>query len=269
MLGRGSSGTWVEGLLDFTMLFGAVYAATLAVMLVTGTAVLWVNARHPERRIQQRTSTKTIREDIRTALQPLAVTSLCLAAGLFAQLKGWAMAPWAITWWSVPLSALVLFVVQDAWFYWTHRILHSRRFLRFHRRHHLNVAPTVFSSDDSGIVDTLFAHTFYALIPFVLPVPALVLLIHRLVDQVSGMIGHCGFEHFASPTTRAPWPLLCTVFHDQHHEHFRYNYGIYTSLWDRACGTLHRDHDTKVRAFEAICASGSRGGADRMAPISR
>ncbi len=258
-------GERMDGVLGFMALYGIVYVATIGVMLATGATVIWLNVRYPERRIQQRRSAKTVRDDLRTAMVPLAITSLCLTVGLFAQAKGWTMVPWPISWWSVPLIAIALLVLQDAWFYWTHRALHTRWFARFHRRHHLNLAPTVFSSDDSGIVDTLFAHTFYALIVFVLPVHPIILIIHRMVDQVSGMIGHCGFEHFASPSTRWPAPLLCTVFHDQHHEHYRYNYGIYTSFWDRVCGTLHVSYDGKAREFEAICASSAKRGVSRTA----
>jgi sterol desaturase/sphingolipid hydroxylase (fatty acid hydroxylase superfamily) len=239
---------------EFLALFALVYAATLSVMLVTGFAVMAANRRHPERRIQRRETAKNPIDEIRSSLVPLAVTSLCLTLGLFAQGKGWALSPVKFTWWSIPLFIPVLVALQDAWFYWTHRLLHTKPLYRFHKRHHMTIAPTVLSSDDSTVVDTVFAHTFYALVPFVMPVPALVILLHRLLDQVSGMIGHAGFEHFASATTRKPWPFICTVFHDQHHQHFVYNYGIYTSVWDRVCGTLHSRYDEKVREFEAICA---------------
>jgi sterol desaturase/sphingolipid hydroxylase (fatty acid hydroxylase superfamily) len=262
MYWRQFSDGWLGILGEFAALFGLVYAATLGVMLITGFAVMAVNRRHPERRIQKnrQTARKPI-EEIASSLTPLAVTSLCLTVGLFSQSKGWAMAPMKMAWWSFPLFIAILVALQDAWFYWTHRVLHTKLFYRFHKRHHMNLAPTVLSSDDSGIVDTLFAHTFYALVPFVVPVPALVLLAHRLLDQVSGMIGHAGFEHLASPSARKPWPMICTVFHDQHHQHFVYNYGIYTAVWDRVCGTVHPSYDDKVREFEAICANPAPGAA--------
>jgi sterol desaturase/sphingolipid hydroxylase (fatty acid hydroxylase superfamily) len=248
-----SPDSWPQRIGEFAALFGLVYAVTLGIMAVTGFTVMALNRRHPERRIQTRRSSRTPAQDIKASLAPLATTSLCLSIGLFAQYEGWAPAPWRMSWWSIPVSIAALIVLQDAWFYWTHRLLHTRRLYRFHKQHHLNTAPSILASDDSTVVDTLFAHTFYALVVFVVPVPALILVIHRVVDQVSGMIGHAGFEHFASPSARAPWPMICTVFHDQHHQFFVANYGIYTSMWDRLCGTVHPSYDDEVQRLEAVC----------------
>lgn len=249
------SDSWIGILGQFIAWFGVTYAATVSVMLITGFTVMAVNRRHPERRIQNRQPARKPLDEIKSSLMPLATTSLCLSIGLFSQAKGWTVPPAKLTWWSFALFIAILVALQDAWFYWTHRLLHTRAFYRFHKRHHLKTAPSVLSSDDSTIVDTLFAHTFYALVPFVVPVPPLVLLAHRLLDQVSGMIGHAGFEHLASATVRKPWPMICTIFHDQHHQHFSYNYGIYTSVWDRVCGTLHASYDDKVREFEVMAQS--------------
>jgi sterol desaturase/sphingolipid hydroxylase (fatty acid hydroxylase superfamily) len=76
------------------------------------------------------------------------------------------------------------------------------------------------------------------------------------------MAGHAGHEYFASATTRRPWPLLCTTFHDQHHGSFRFNYANTFSWWDRLMGTIHPSYDDTVRRFELLArtAQGSDGG---------
>src|SRR5262245_20607302 len=46
---------------------------------------------------------------------------------------------WVYFWLSIPLMILV----HDAWFYWTHRLMHTRLlFRRFHGVHHLSRNPT-------------------------------------------------------------------------------------------------------------------------------
>jgi sterol desaturase/sphingolipid hydroxylase (fatty acid hydroxylase superfamily) len=185
-------------------------------------------------------------------MKQLMITSCCLAIGLYAQMRGWTLfAPVQLSWWSVPLFFVLSLALHDTWFYWGHRILHTKLFYRFHKPHHMTVTPTVWSNDAGSSVDTLFAHSYYALVLFVLPMPALVFLAHRLFDQVSAAVGHCGFEHFASPSARKPWPLLCTLYHDQHHQYFVYNYANYFSFWDRFCGTIHPTYDERVEGFEA------------------
>lgn len=170
---------------------------------------------------------------------------------LFAQRQGWALTPLELGWWSGPAMLLVSVVFYDAWFYWVHRLLHLPVFYRFHALHHKSVAPTVWSNHHESFVEALLNQAYYAIIVFVLPIPWQMLVLQKLYDQISGMLGHAGFEHFASPAGRTPWPLASTVFHDQHHGHFRFNYGHTFSLWDRWMGTLHPRYDKTLESFEA------------------
>jgi sterol desaturase/sphingolipid hydroxylase (fatty acid hydroxylase superfamily) len=41
--------------------------------------------------------------------------------------------------------------------------------------------------------------------------------------------------------------MVCVTFHDQHHEHFDYNYANFFSFWDRLCGTIHPTYDETVK----------------------
>lgn len=245
-------GTGPEVFLGF---FLVLYASSLIVLFTTGLTMTVMNRRHPDRKIQKRQPTHDALRDIKSSMGQLSITSCCLSIGLYAQLGGWTLFdPVALSWWSVPLFFVISLVLHDTWFYWGHRILHTKMFYRFHKPHHMTVTPTVWSNDAGSSVDTLFAHSYYALVLFVVPIPPLVFLGHRLFDQVSAAIGHCGYEHFASPSARKPWPLLCTLYHDQHHQYFVYNYANYFSFWDRFCGTIHPTYDERVEGFEALYA---------------
>ncbi|QDL91315.1 sterol desaturase family protein [Paroceanicella profunda] len=239
-------------LLEFLATWGAVYIAMLAVYFATGLALTWWNARHPERRIQENRRGETrMAEEIRHSLSALALSSLLLGTGFFAQGRGWTPTPLELSWWSFPLGFVVSLVIFDAWFYFGHRLLHWKPLYRFHALHHKSVAPTVWSNDSSGLVDTLIEHGFYLVVWFVLPVPALSVFALRLFDQISGMIGHSGFEYFAGASSRAPSPMICSTFHDLHHSQFRYNFGNIFSIWDRLLGTVHPGYDAMVRRMES------------------
>lgn len=243
------------GWIGFLGLVLVLYGASLTVLFSTGSVMELLNRRHPERRIQKRQPTHRAIDDIKSSLRQLAISSICLAIGLFMQAKGWILfPPVALSWWSVPVFFLVSVAIHDTWFYWGHRILHTKTFYRFHKPHHMTITPTVWSNDAGSSVDTLFAHSYYALVLFVIPIPPAVFLAHRLFDQVSAAVGHCGFEHFASASARKPWPMLCTLYHDQHHQFFVYNYANYFSFWDRLCGTIHPTYDGKVEGFEKLYA---------------
>jgi len=238
--------------LDYLTVFAAIYAAMLAVYFATGRTMTVINARHPDRRIQKhRDGLKRVRKEIRASLSALATSSVLLSAGYFAQTQGWTLvAPLPLSWWSFPLMFVICMVLFDGWFYWGHRILHWPSLYKWHLPHHRSVAPTVWSNDSSAVVDTLIEHGFYLLVWFVLPVPALSVFALRLFDQITGMVGHSGFEYFASKSSRWPSPMICTTFHDLHHSQFHYNYGNFFSIWDRLMGTVHPGYDAMVREME-------------------
>jgi lathosterol oxidase len=242
----------MQFLLDYLIVFAVIYAAMLAVYFATGLTMTAINRRHPDRRIQKhRDGMKRVRKEILASLSALATSSVLLSAGYFAQTQGWTLvAPLPLSWWSFPLMFVICMVLFDAWFYWGHRILHWPSLYKWHLPHHRSVAPTVWSNDSSAIVDTLIEHGFYLVVWFVLPVPALSVFALRLFDQITGMVGHSGFEYFASKSSRWPSPMICTTFHDLHHSQFHYNYGNFFSIWDRLMGTVHPGYDAMVKQME-------------------
>lgn len=244
------------------VLWVAFYAATVALYFGLGGVLIAINKRHPERRIQKhRRGEDRARQDIRESMKSLVITSGCIAGGVWLQWMGWTIwPPLELTWWSAIGMFAVSVVLYDAWFYWGHRLMHWRPLYKHHFPHHRSVAPTVWSTDSSSPVDTFAMQSYYLVAPIFLPIPAVALIAHRFWDHVNGQIGHSGFEYFADRTTRFPSPMVCVTFHDQHHEHFNYNFANFFSIWDRLCGTLHPAYDDKVKA------AGDAGKDDIPAP---
>ncbi len=252
------------GAADFLCLFAAVATAIVVLMLATGLALEVANACHPGRRIQPNRVNRRKWRELRHAPGSVLTIALCFAAGLFAQSQGWSRPALALSWWTGPLLLGASVIAYDAWFYWVHRLLHTRPLLRFHALHHTSVTPTVWTNHHETVVEALLNQLYFALIVFVLPIPWQLLVLHKIYDQISGMLGHAGHEHFASPAARAPWPLASTTFHDQHHAAFRRNFGHTFSLWDRLLGTLHPGYDATVAQFEA---AGAARPAEAPAPL--
>ncbi len=255
--------------IDLLWMWALVYVVTVAGYLGLGVALAAMNRRNPARRIQAaRRGEDRARIEIIQSLKSLVVTCFCLAAGLWAQARGWGLFP--------PLepsivNLVAMFAVSiiafDAWFYWGHRMMHWRPLYRHHLWHHRSVAPTVWSNYSDSLIDAFAMQSYYIFASLLLPIPAAVLVVHRAYDHINGMIGHSGFEYFAGPGARYPSPFVCTTFHDQHHEKFGYNYANFFSFWDRVMGTLHPDYESRVRGFEAAppTSPGACDGADRAA----
>jgi len=161
-------------------------------------------------------------------------------------------------------SILFIVVAHDAWFYWSHRMMHNPRLFRLlHRTHHRSHNPTPFTSYsfDSGeaVINAIFLPLFVAIVPMH-PLALLIFVIHMMLRNA---LGHCGYEVF--PANRHGHPLfgwLTTVtHHDLHHAHAGYNMGLYFTWWDRWMGTEHPNY----RAEFARTARRTEGAPVRIA----
>lgn len=141
-------------------------------------------------------------------------------------------------WWTASLALIV--VAHDAYFYWTHRLLHHRRwFGSVHGRHHASAHPTPWAAYSFHPIEAAIQAAFLPL--FVLAVPIhdgaiAVFLIHMILRNA---VGHCGHEVFAwhwTPRGALRW-ITPVTHHHFHHARNRGNYGLYFTWWDRWCGT--------------------------------
>jgi Delta7-sterol 5-desaturase len=204
------------------------------------------------KKIQSRVSSQSdIERDILQSVKSLFFIALMLTGGLYFQHIGLAMQPIPLT----PLNSVLLFLgsmfIFDTWFYWGHRLLHTKVFYRYiHAWHHKSTTPTVWSNNSDTVLDDLVLQSYFLVAPFFLPIPGAVLIVHKIYDQITGMIGHSGYEYSANFLSRFPFLLLGVTFHDQHHESFRYNYATHFSLWDRIMKTIHPMYDQRIQEFE-------------------
>jgi sterol desaturase/sphingolipid hydroxylase (fatty acid hydroxylase superfamily) len=153
------------------------------------------------------------------------------------------------------LSLVASLLLFDAWFYWFHRLIHARPFYAWvHRWHHLTVTPVAWSNNSDRLIDNLFLQSYWLLAHLIFPIAPAALLVHKLYDQVTGVIGHCGYEH-GGRWCRPPSPLVGVTHHDQHHRYFLCNYATHFTLWDRLMGTLHPEHDAELRRNLAATAA--------------
>jgi Delta7-sterol 5-desaturase len=146
-------------------------------------------------------------------------------------------------------SIVLIIVAHDVYFYWTHRCMHTPNvFRRVHRIHHLSVAPTQWAAYSFSIGEAFGQAAFLPLFLLVAPTHEVVLFIWMAHQVVRNVAGHCGVE-LEPKTWLATWWgrwLTTTLHHDMHHEHGRYNYGLYFAWWDRWCGTEHPEYRRRL-----------------------
>ena len=135
-----------------------------------------------------------------------------------------------------------LIILHDAWFYWTHRILHyPPLFRRFHRLHHRSHQPTPFTSYSFDTGEAVVNAIYLPLVLLLLPAHPLALFIFVSHMMLRNAIGHCGIEIFPADSNGRPifvW-LTSVTHHDLHHSSAGYNLGLYFSWWDKLMKTEH------------------------------
>ena len=145
---------------------------------------------------------------------------------------------WAWFWLQIP----VILLIQDWYFYWMHRAVHTAPLYdRVHRTHHLSTNPSAFAAFAFHPLEAVLEIAIFVLLVVVMPLHVTALFVAGFLSLVYNVYGHLGYEIMPRFIARTPigcW-LNTSAYHNQHHRTYRFNYGLYTVIWDRLHGTMH------------------------------
>jgi Delta7-sterol 5-desaturase len=150
-------------------------------------------------------------------------------------------------------SFFVIWAIDDAWFYWMHRLLHQRSIYRYvHSVHHHSIDVTPFSSMSFHVVEAFLLASWIFPVSFVLPLYAPVLGVFQLVGLLNNIKAHLGYELYPASFNRN-WRRFFTssTHHNLHHSKFKGNYGLHFRFWDKVCGTEFGDYKTTFDQVQA------------------
>ena len=142
-------------------------------------------------------------------------------------------------WW-IPASVLTYLLLHDAWFYWTHRLMHVPWiYRRAHAVHHASHPPTAWAAMSFHPWETLTGAVVIPVLVLTIPIHVGALVAVLTVMTVMGITNHMGWEMFPKSLVRGragQW-LITASHHQLHHQRNKCNYGLYFRYWDRLCGT--------------------------------
>lgn len=148
------------------------------------------------------------------------------------------------------LSIAAVIVLHDAYFYWTHRLMHHRRLFRwFHRTHHLSHNPTPWTAYSFDPLEAVVQAGIFPLALCLFPMHPAAFGIFMLWQITFNVAGHTGYEFYPRWLLNS-WlgkVLNTPTHHAMHHETMRGNYGLYFNLWDRWMGTNHAGYAARLQ----------------------
>lgn len=215
-------------------------AGFLAVMLIAGIWSGWLKAR----KIQPRGfKWKTFRNEVLFSAVNVAFSGALLGGSLtWLMANGWiSVEKSPAAWWVIALEYALYFFAFDTWFYWLHRWMHNEPVYTWvHKLHHFSTSPNVVTTFSVNPLESLINGGFVPLFVTLFTVHDTTMALIAPTNVIMGIYVHSGYEFLPrwwNRTWLSKW-FISATFHDQHHRYFTCNFGGYTTIWDRLCGTV-------------------------------
>lgn len=138
--------------------------------------------------------------------------------------------------WRIWLDFIVLFFAMDLLMFVFHIGIHKTFLYKaVHQLHHDAVDPKPIDLFVLHPVETMGFGSLWLLLLMVFPFNIYAVIIYLVVNVIFGVVGHLGVEPL--PEKVRQWPVIrylgTSDFHHGHHRDVAYNFGFYTSIWDR------------------------------------
>ena len=216
-------------------LFGAVIyfvCATLSYVLVFDHATF----SHPKYLKNQ------VSQEIRQAVTSIPIIAIFTVPFFLLEVRGYSKMYDSTAegpgWWYNILQFPLFICFTDCCIYFIHRGLHHPFvYKRLHKPHHRWIMPTPFASHAFHPLDGYSQSLPYHLFPFIFPLQKYAYILLFVWINVWTVLIHDGEYVANSPIING------AACHTMHHLYFNYNYGQFTTLWDRLGGSYRRPNE--------------------------
>jgi sterol desaturase/sphingolipid hydroxylase (fatty acid hydroxylase superfamily) len=199
---------------------------------------------------------KIFRFEALIAIVTLTISGTVIGAGMkWLTVHGWiAFDSSPAAWWQIALEYVAYFFLFDTYFYWLHRWMHNEPFYSWvHKLHHKSTSPNMLTTLSVNPLESVINGGFVPLFLALFTVHDVTVALITPTSILMGLYVHSGYEFMPrwwNKSWATKWFITAT-FHDQHHRFFTGNFGGYTTIWDRICGTMRPKFESdfdKVKA---------------------
>ena len=220
----------------------------LRYVLIAGLAYLiywrWFRDKFSSLALYPFPKSKQLKKELSYSLQTTVIFMLPVIYIFYLNKTGWMRIYFKVSdygWGWYFASFIILNVFHDAYFYWTHRLMHHPKwFKRIHRVHHESIHPTPFTAYSFDAAEAFVQSSVVPLALLFMPLHFSVIFFFTIFAVILNVYGHLGVDlnrkrheqGFVMKYMNSPRS------HAKHHSAFLGNYSLYFNFWDRIMGTL-------------------------------
>ncbi|KAL8755843.1 MAG: hypothetical protein Q9199_003355 [Rusavskia elegans] len=180
--------------------------------------------------------------EIKQAFQALPIMAVFTVPFFVGEVQGYAKlydAAADAPFWLYNILQFPLFICfTDFFIYWIHRGLHHPRVYKtLHKPHHKWIMPTPYASHAFHPLDGFAQSVPYHVFPFIFPLNKIAYIVLFAFINIWTVFIHDG-EYVATSSI-----INGAACHTMHHLYFNYNYGQFTTIWDRFGGSYRKPNE--------------------------
>jgi len=195
-------------------------------------SLLEPDLRHPPDR-------KLIQSDIKLSVLSAAVFAIALALILSSYSLGITRLysdPQQYGLWYLGISYVLVLILQDTYFYFTHRLFHHPSLFHWvHQGHHQSRYPTPWTSFAFDPLEAIVSSLFLICIVFILPLHFVTVIAVLTTMTIWAVLNHLGIDRLPLSFPHhwlGKW-FIGPDHHSIHHLKCNRHYGLYFTFWDK------------------------------------
>jgi len=197
-------------------------------------------------------SRKAIRHDITLSVISAGIFALAASAILSSYGEGLTRLysdPRQYGFWYLGISYGLVLVLQDTYFYFTHRLFHHPKLFHwFHCGHHRSRYPTPWTSFAFDPLEAIAQSLFLMGIVWFIPLHFITMIAVLITMTVWAVLTHLGLDRLPAVFPHhflGRW-VIGPAHHSIHHLKYTVHYGLYFTFWDRLLGTQDASYEQQV-----------------------
>ncbi len=151
--------------------------------------------------------------------------------------------------WYLGVSYGLVLILQDAYFYFTHRLFHHPLlFPWLHQGHHRSRYPTPWTSFAFDPLEAVIQSLFLIGVTSIIPLHFITVIAVLTTMTVWAVVNHLGLDRLPATFPHhwlGRW-FIGPSHHSVHHLNYRVHYGLYFTFWDKVFGSADSNYEKQI-----------------------